>query len=75
MLEQGQSPHPEEEGAAEITCDKLNSPYSPLPISLSTAVGMRMRNLEVKNRKKEEEGGKLFLKFDFLSDYPTLLDQ
>lgn len=69
MLEQGQSLQAQEEGTAEITCDKLTSPYSPFPIPLYSCreKGEKFGS-KVKNRKKEGEGGKLLLKFGFLSD-------
>jgi len=62
MLEQGKSmrsPPPEEEGAAETTCDELTIttiPYPPVPLG-----GRRQRNgSEVEPREKGGMGGRCF---------------
>jgi len=75
MLEQGQSvrsPPPEEEGAAETTCDDLTVtpiPHPPAPLGW----GRRERNRsEVEPRKKGGVGGRV-LRSGFMSHCPTLI--
>jgi len=62
MLEQGQSvrrPLPEEEGAAETTCDELT--VTPIPRPPAPLGGRRERNgSEVKYGKKGGVGGRCF---------------
>jgi len=62
MLEQGKSvrsPRPEEEGAAETTCDELTT--DPIPRAPAPLGGMRERNgSEVVPRKKGGVGGRCF---------------
>jgi len=60
MLEQGQSvrsPPPEEEGAAETTCDELT--VTPIPRPPAPLEGRRQRNgSEAEPRKKGGVGGR-----------------
>ena len=64
---------PEEEGAAETTCDELTQtpiPHPPAPLG----GGGRELGSKVKPGNKEGVGGRLvFLRFGFISHYPTLL--
>jgi len=76
-LEQGQSvrsPPPEEEGAAETTCDQLTKapiPHPPAP----PVVGGGGRETGVKLSLGRREGWRegLFLRFRFISHYPLLI--
>lgn len=54
MLEQCQS-QPKGEGTAEITCDKLTSPYSPFPIPLYSC-REKGEKFEVKLRTGRRKG-------------------
>jgi len=63
---------PEEEGAAEATCDELMATLIPcLPVPLR---GRRSRKSGVKLSPGRGEGwGESVLRFGFLSYYPTLI--
>jgi len=74
MLEQGKSmrsPPPEEEGAAETTCDELTVTPIPRPPVLLRG---RRREMGVKLRPGRREGwGEGVLRSGFASHYPTLI--
>jgi len=62
----------EEEEAAEKTCDELTATPIPHPPVLSG--GRRQKKSGVKLRPGRREGwGKVFLRFGFISHYPTLI--
>ena len=66
------SPPPEEEGAAETTCDELTQtpiPRPPAPLGGEEVEKIRSK---VKPGKKGGVGGRWFY-FCFISHYPTLL--
>ena len=76
MLEQRKSMRsrpPEEEGAAETTCDELTTtpiPNPPAPLG----VGRRQRKSGVKlNLGRREGWGEGVLRFGFISHYPALI--
>ena len=66
------SPAPEEEGAAERTCDKLTTTPIPHPSALLGGVG-RKSGSEAVPGKKGGVGGRCFYDLGFISDYPTLM--
>jgi len=75
MLEQGQSvrsPPPEEEGAAETTCDELT--VTPIPHPPALLGGRRERNgSKAEPGKKGGVGGKVFYDLDLFSHYCALI--
>jgi len=65
------SPPPEEEGAAETTCDELT--VTPIPRPPAPLGGRRERNGSEAEPRKKGGVGKGVLRSGFISDYPTLI--
>jgi len=62
----------EEEGAAETTCDELT--VTPIPHPPVLLGGRRERNWECSSAWEEGRGGgKVFVRFGFISHYSTLI--
>ena len=63
---------PEEEGAAETTCGELTT--TPVPRPPAPLRGRRERNgIEAEPGNKGGVGGKVFIRFGFISHYSTLI--
>jgi len=76
MLEQGKSvssPPPEEEGAPKTICDEMTSTPIPRPPYTTREEAIEKIGHEVEPGEGGRGREKVFLRFGFVSHYPTLI--
>ena len=76
MLEQGKSvrsPPPEEEGAAETTCDVLTATHIPRPPAPLRGEEVEELGAKLSPGGREGWGEGVFLRYGSISHHPTLI--